>query len=104
VPQSSWSGTNLAQGLADRCRTAGLDLAAFLQVGWYNEAVEPHSRLPDFGDPQSLAVLIGNTGAFWPHLLDTLRAGSVLLDDPHPVEAYTMHRVREAADCLQVPY
>lgn len=101
---SSWAGNDLAHALASRCDAGGLDLAARLQVGWYNDAVEPHLRLPDFGNPRSLAVLIGNSRALWPRLLDTMRADPRLCNDPDPVEAYTMRRVRQAAVSLQVAH
>jgi cyanocobalamin reductase (cyanide-eliminating) / alkylcobalamin dealkylase len=101
---SSWTGSDLARAFADRCGAAGLDLAASLQVGWYNDAVEPHLRLHDFGNPQSLAVLIGNTRALWPRLLDALRTDLELLDDANPVEAYTVRHVRQAAVGLETAY
>jgi methylmalonic aciduria homocystinuria type C protein len=102
VAEASWS--DIAQDLATHCRGSGLDLAAPLQVGWYNGRVEPRLQLPDFGNPQSLAVLIGNTRILWPHLLDALRADPALFDEAEPVEAYTMRRVREAAGRLPVAH
>lgn len=104
MPQSSCIGAPLAQVFADDCRNAGFDLAASLQVGWYNDAVDAPLRLDDFGQAQSLAIVIGNTRALWPRLLDTLRSDAKLLDDPNPVEAYTMRHVREAARRMNVPY
>lgn len=100
----SWAGGNFARTLASRCREAGLDLAAFLSIGWYNDSVEERLRLPDFGNPQALAVLIGNTRALWPHLLDALCVDPTLLADANPVETYTMRHVRAAVARLEVPY
>jgi methylmalonic aciduria homocystinuria type C protein len=104
VTQASWAGSDLAHGLASRCLAAGLDLTAPLQIGWYNDVVEPHLRLPDFGNPASLAVLIGNSRALWPRLLDAMRADPEIHDDRDPVEAYTVRRVQEAAGDLPVPH
>ena len=104
MPPSSSAGGDPARGFADRCLAAGLDLAAPLRVGWYNDAVDPHLRLHDFGNPESLAVLIGNSRALWPRLLDALRTDVELLDDANPVEGYTMRCVLEAAQCVDVPY
>lgn len=104
MTQASWAGNDLVQGLASHCLTAGLDLTASLQVGWYNEVVEPHLRLPDFGNPASLAVLIGNSRSLWPRLLDAMRADPDLRADRDPVEAYTMRHVLDAAGGWQVPH
>lgn len=104
MPQSTRTGAALAKDFADHCRDAGLDLAAALQVGWYNDAVEPQLRLGDFGHRQSLAILIGNSRALWPRLLEALRSDAKLADDPNPVEAYTMRCVCEAARRMEVPY
>lgn len=73
-------------------------MAQPLQVAWYNAAVEPHLRLPDFDRPDSLAVLIGNTRALWPRLLDAMRDDDRLRHAPDPVDRYTMSVVGAAAE------
>ncbi len=79
-----------------------MDLAQPLQVGWYNDAVESHLRLPDFERPHSLAIVIGNSRALWSPLLAALRADPILLGDDHPVERYAMAVVAGAVSGVGV--
>lgn len=72
----------------DACARGGLDLARPLRVGWYNELVEAAHRLPDLGRPSSLAVVVGNTRALWPHLAAALRADAGLAAGADPVDRY----------------
>ncbi len=69
---------------AGECARAGFDLIAPLCVGWYNDAVAEQHRAADFGDPASLALLIGNSRALWePFIADLAREPSHLaLRDP----------------------
>ncbi|MBI4512266.1 MAG: hypothetical protein HY698_21715 [Deltaproteobacteria bacterium] len=82
------------------CRNAGLDLAEPFQVGWYNRAVAAEYRVPDFGDPGRLAVLLGNTRALWPRLVATLRARPSVAKDPNPIERYVTETVHSALERL----
>ncbi len=45
-----------------------------LRVGQYNTAVDQAYALPDFGNPDRLAVLIGNTRRMWEPFLRALIA------------------------------
>lgn len=74
--------------IRDACARRGLDLARPLCVGWYNEVVEPAHRLPDFGRPSALAVIVGNTRALWPHLAEALAADPGLAASTDPVDRY----------------
>lgn len=65
-------------------------------MGWYNSAVEPWLRLPDFGCPQSLAILVGNTRAMWPIFLAAARRDPELRAAVHPVERHAMNAVTAA--------
>jgi methylmalonic aciduria homocystinuria type C protein len=96
-----WERTvhTLAAALAPQ----GFDLTAALRVGWYNDAVGWRSRLRDYGRPESLAVLVGNTRAFWGPFIDALREDPALLADPNPVEAYSMRRIGTAAEAIGEP-
>ncbi len=73
-----------------------MDLAEPLQVGWYNDVVERHLRVPDFGRPESLAIVIGNTRALWPHLLRALHFDRALSEAPDPLECYVEEAVERA--------
>jgi methylmalonic aciduria homocystinuria type C protein len=79
---------NLGERIGDTCARYGLDLTRSLRVGWYNQLVEPAHRLPDFGRPSCLAVIVGNTRALWPHLARALRADAGLAGHPDPVDQY----------------
>src|SRR5262249_52174813 len=59
----------ITESVAAACAPAGFDLVQPFQVGWYNAAVHPAYRLPDFARPRALGILIGNTRALWPRLL-----------------------------------
>lgn len=90
--------------VARRCRACGLDLTAALRVERYNEEVAPWLRLPDFGRPGSLAIVVGNTRAMWPPFLRALRADARLAADEHPIEAFASDRVRRAAAAAGWPH
>jgi methylmalonic aciduria homocystinuria type C protein len=96
-----WETT--ARTLAAALASCGLDLTAALRVAWYNDAVGWRARLRDYGRPDSLAVLVGNTRAFWTPFVDALREDATLLADPHPIEAYSMRCISAAAEATAVP-
>lgn len=79
----------------------GFDLVQPLQVGWYNDAVEPAYRLPDGGRRDALAVLVANTRALWPRFLAALRATPALLADADPLDRYTVRCLRAACAGLR---
>lgn len=86
----SLSPAGICDQLLRSCAPLGFDLAHALQVGWYNDAVAQAYRVPDFGNPGALAVIIGNTRALWPVFRAALRAdGGQLLSDSDPLDRYT---------------
>ncbi len=92
--RQGWRGVH--RQIARECEAAGLDLAEPLQVGWYNRVVEPDLRIPDFGRPGSLAIVIGNTRAIWPHLLRALHVDRTLFAGSDPVERFAEEVVERA--------
>src|SRR4030095_5232612 len=82
--------------IAAACIPSGLDLVHPFRVSWYNEAVDPAYRLPDFDNPGSLGILIGNTRALWPALRAALRADPSLAAAPDPIHRYTAAHVLAA--------
>ena len=90
--------------LARHCRSGGLDLLQPLQAGWYNTAVSDSHRLPDFGEPKSLVVLIGNTGRLWPALVHTLSQRSDLLAHSDPLDTYVEEIVDDLNICIDESY
>ena len=94
----------LVAEVAARCRAAGLDLIQSLCADWYNRSVEEPLRLPDFGRPHALAILIGNTRALWTPFVAALQARPALLDAEHPLDAYVVESVGKAvASCSMAP-
>ena len=89
--------------LAELCRPAGFDLLQPLQVGWYNRAVSEAYRLPDFSEPSSLAVLVGNTRALWRPFCQALSGDDALATAVAPLDEYTERVLRAAVDGLAVP-
>ena len=85
------------------CGTYGLDLVQPLRVGWYNEEVGAEYRLPDFGDPASLALVVGNTRQIWQPFVRAMRTNTDLMGDAHPVERYAMTSLMDAVDLIKVP-
>ncbi|HWN72011.1 MAG TPA: hypothetical protein VNM90_30435 [Haliangium sp.] len=86
------------------CAGRGLDLARPLCASWYNQAADPDHRLPDHGRASTLAVILGNTRALWPHLADALSADAGLASHPDPVDAYCERVVREAMAGIAEPW
>ena len=63
VVRSSWQ--SVVEELRTRWIRAGLDLVQPFQVAWYNGAAADGFRLPDFGRPSALEILVANTRAIW---------------------------------------
>ncbi|MGH8573310.1 MAG: hypothetical protein ACREX8_12150 [Gammaproteobacteria bacterium] len=96
--QSSWQ--SVFEDLRSRWRPAGLDLAQPFRIGWYNQAVADAYRLPDFGRPTALGILVGNTRALWPRFLDALQQNGSLLDGHDPLDRYVESLVLPALEPL----
>jgi methylmalonic aciduria homocystinuria type C protein len=93
--------------LSRALEAAGLDLAAPLDMAWYNQLVAGHPRLRPLaisGRESALAVLVGNTRALWPVFLGRLEADPALRGDPNPLDRYVEGVVAEAAQGLGVRY
>lgn len=77
---------------------AGLDLAEPFDLARYNAAIAGHERLrpvTPFGS-SSLALLVGNTRAFWPVFLAALRASPALLRSEDPIDDYVTGLLAES--------
>jgi methylmalonic aciduria homocystinuria type C protein len=90
----------IAARVAPECAAAGFDLLQPFRVEWYNGAVEVGHRLPDFGRPGALGLLIGHTRALWAPFVAAIRRDPDLRDDPNPLERYTEERVGTALRSL----
>jgi hypothetical protein len=86
-----------AERFAGGCAEAGLDLGFAFNVRKYNLQAFENERLFDFGRPDALGLLIGNTRRLWPVFLRALEADASLAADPNPLDTYVTARVRQLA-------
>jgi methylmalonic aciduria homocystinuria type C protein len=87
------------------CAEAGLDLGFAFNVRKYNMQAFENERLFDFGRPDALGLLVGNTRRLWPVFLRALSADATLRADPNPLDSYVTARVRQiAASALGRPF
>ena len=75
-----------------RCATAGLDLLRVFR----RDLCQGAAQLPQFGRPDGVGILLGNTGALWTPFLQALRVDPRLAAQPHPLDAYVMATVQGA--------
>ena len=80
-----------------RCDQAGLDIVHPFSVGWFNGDVQTSLRLPDFGRPGALGILVGNNHRLWPAFTGALRKDAALVDAEHPLDAYVERALSDAA-------
>lgn len=78
------------------CARQGIDLARPFGLGAFHEQCAREHRLDDFGRPNPLALVLGNTRALWPVFLDALAARPALRVDPHPLDRYVEEVVQGA--------
>jgi cyanocobalamin reductase (cyanide-eliminating) / alkylcobalamin dealkylase len=81
-------------------KTAGFDLVRPFSLEWLGQAA---IALPpaDFGRRNAMGVVIGNTRALWPCFVEALRNEDSLRHAEHPLDAYVMRSIRDAA--RQIP-
>jgi methylmalonic aciduria homocystinuria type C protein len=85
--------------LPARLAPAGLDLVHPLRAVWYNRVVPGHP-VPDFGQPESLVILVGNTRALWPRFIEALRENPERIRAEHPLDDFIASTIRNVlADC-----
>jgi methylmalonic aciduria homocystinuria type C protein len=89
--------------LRQRCDQAGFDLAAACRVGAYNQGVSGELKLDDFGSPEHLAIVVGNSRALWRPFVAALRSDPALLKDEDPLDRYTEATIGGAVGELGYP-
>jgi methylmalonic aciduria homocystinuria type C protein len=87
APDTDWQ--RIVLRLHEQCAPAGFDLAGACRVGSYNRAVEGVLRLSDFGTPDHLAVVVGNSRALWQPFVAALRSDPSLCASADPLDRYT---------------
>lgn len=94
----------ICRQLERTCAPAGFDLLQPLCVGWYNRAVDAEYRVPDLGDPGSLAVVIGNTRALWTPFRRAVAADPALQVASHPLQQYIARVIGAAVEALKTAH
>lgn len=79
--------------LAGAAVQAGLDLVQPFGVARYNAVAPPEARLPDFGRPNPLGVLVGNTRQLWPVFTRAYASDPELARSEHPLDTYVVTRL-----------
>lgn len=103
VTRPQWQ--ELSERFAAGCAEAGLDLGAPFNVRKYNLQAFDNERLFDFGRPDALGLLVGNTRRLWPVFLRALREDASLRTDSNPLDSYVTAQVRKlAASTLGRPF
>jgi hypothetical protein len=92
----------LSSTFETRCHAAGLDVVHPFCVDWYNWAVDPSSRIQDFGRPTALGFIVGNSRAFWKVFKADLKVNARLRQAAHPIDDYVMSCLATAARAFPV--
>lgn len=87
--------------LSRTCARGGIDLAAACRAGAYNARVAEEYRVPDFGEPRSLVVILANSRALWAPFIAAWKANA-LAGDADPLDGYVEELVGRAVSELQL--
>ena len=74
----------------------GLDIAHAFRVDAFNRTATGRDVLPDFGRPNALAVLVGNTRALWEPLKAAVKDDGGLATSAHPLDEYVERHIARA--------
>ena len=85
---------------AAACAARGLDLVVPFDAVRYNERAATEHALPNVSGAHSLALLIGNTRALWPALLEAIDRDADLARDPDPLDRYVVREIERALTSL----
>jgi hypothetical protein len=75
------------------CAAVGLDVVHPFGVTRYNAAAAAGERLEDFGRPDALGIVIGNTRELWPVFTRAVRDDATLADSEQPLDTYVTTRL-----------
>lgn len=94
VTELAWQ--SISDRLATSARAAGFDLVQPFGVAHYNGAAPAAERLEDFGQPNALGVLFGNTRQLWPAFTRAYAVEPEISGAPHPLDTYAVSRLSAA--------
>lgn len=73
---------------------AGFDLVVSFGVAHYNAAAPERERLADFGQPNALGILFGNTRQLWPAFTSAFAVDPEVSAAAQPLDTYVASRLR----------
>jgi len=85
---SSVEWQDIAERLEAACAESGFDLTCAFGVGRYNAVASPDAQLDDFGRPNRLGILIGNTRKLWPAFTRALENDQELAASENQLDTY----------------
>lgn len=94
VTELAWE--SICEKLATAARASGFDLVQPFGVAHYNAAATPTERLEDFGQPNALGVLLGNTRQLWPAFTRAYAAEPEISEAAQPLDTYAVSRLSAA--------
>ncbi|MDG2305740.1 MAG: hypothetical protein P8R42_14075 [Candidatus Binatia bacterium] len=97
---ASWR--HVTQNLGSGLRSRGLDLVHPFRVSWYDDAVAREDRLPWAGGGESLALLVGNTRAFWSTFLQEMEREPDRPDVSDPLDRWMERTLVEETRSLDL--
>ena len=80
--------------VAAAAAAAGFDLVLPFGVARYNAAASELERLADFGRPNALGILFGNTRQLWPAFTGAFEAEPEISSAAQPLDTYVVQRLR----------
>jgi methylmalonic aciduria homocystinuria type C protein len=86
---------------ASRCRAAGFDIVHPFPVDAVNRTAAATQRLPDFGRPSALGLIVGNTRALWPVFLAAVQRDPALAAAANPLDDHATATIDAAARALE---
>ncbi|HEX2875513.1 MAG TPA: hypothetical protein VHP33_29880 [Polyangiaceae bacterium] len=88
----------LSAQIAAAAAQAGFDLVLPFGLAHYNAAAPEAERLVDFGRPNALGILFGNTRQLWPAFTRAFEAEPEVSTADQPLDTYVVQRLRGLLD------
>ncbi len=88
----------LSAQLAATAAQAGFDLVLPFGLAHYNAAAPEPERLADFGRPNALGILFGNTRQLWPAFTRAFETEPEISTAAEPLDTYVVQRLRGLLD------
>lgn len=94
VQVSNLAWQKLSERIAQAAGEAGFDLVLPFGVAHYNANAPDVERLADFGRPNALGILFGNTRRLWPAFTRAFEQEPEISTAAQPLDTYAVQRLR----------